>query len=333
MVAYTTYGGLQASIYTDRIQFWLLMPVLLLLVIVAGVLVGDTGAWSSAGEAGLLSTSSPGSYFFSVVLIIGIVASNAFHPGMWQRVYTVESQKALNRSLWGATALAVPITFLLGMAGIAAVGNGSVAPFQYPEVSAALFTLAMDIFPLWMHFLMLVCALMLAMSTLDTLMNGLASGLTTDLAGMGVSRNALMLQARAVTAVLAVPAIIVASQGFSVLYVFLVADLLGAAIAVPMLTGLYSTRMPGWAVLMAGGAGIIVGALFYPESDLVSPMILTAPNREQMFWSFALALVVSSAITAGVVLMRRMWSAGDEYDFARLASNVRLIDEPTSADD
>ena len=62
-------------------------------------------------------------------------------------------------------------------------------------------------------------------------------------------------------------------------------------------------------------------------------MILTAPNREQMFWSFALALVVSSAITAGVVLMRRMWSAGDEYDFARLASNVRLIDEPTSADD
>ena len=333
VVAYTTYGGLQASMYTDRIQFWVLMPVLLLLVIVAGVLIGDTGAWSSAGETGLLSTSSPGSYFFGIVLIIGIVASNAFHPGLWQRVYTVESQRALNRSLWGATALAIPITFLLGMAGIAAVGNGSVAPFQYPEVSAALFTLATDILPLWMHFLMLVCALMLAMSTLDTLMNGLASGLATDLAGMGVSRNALMLQARAVTAVLAVPAIIVASQGFSVLYVFLVADLLGAAIAVPMLTGLYSTRMPGWAVLMAGGAGIIVGALFYPKSDLVSPMILTAPNGEQMFWSFALALVVSSAITAGVVLMRRMWAAGDEYDFARLASNARLIDEPTSGDD
>ena len=85
--------------------------------------------------------------------------------------------------------------------------------------------------------------LMLAMSTLDTLMNGLASGLATDLAGMGVSRGGLMLQARAVTAVLAVPAIIVAAQGFSVLYVFLIADLLGATIAVPMLVGLYSTRI------------------------------------------------------------------------------------------
>ena len=97
------------------------------------------------------------------------------------------------------------------------------------------------------------------------------------MAGVGVSRNALMLLARAVTAVVVIPAIIVASQGFSVLYVFLVADLLGAAIAVPMLTGLYSTRMPGWAVLLSSAAGIIIGALFYPRSDLVSPMLLTAP--------------------------------------------------------
>ena len=143
-----------------------------------------------------------------------------------------------------------------------------------------------------MHFLLLVFALMLAMSTLDTLVNGIASSLATDMAGMGVSRGALMLQARAVTAVIAVPAIIVASQGFSVLYVFLIADLLGAAIAAPMLVGLYSGRMTGWAVLLAGGSGIIVGALFYPRPDLVTPMILTAPNGEQMFWSFLLALLV-----------------------------------------
>ena len=196
-------------------------------------------------------------------------------------------------------------------------------------ITAEMTAITTDLFPLWMHFLMLVSGLMLAMSTLDTLMNGLA----TDLAGMGVSRGALMLQARAVTAVLAVPAIIVASQGFSVLYVFLVADLLGAAIAVPMLVGLYSAQMPGWAVLLAGGAGIIVGALFYPKPDLVSPMILSAPSGEQMFWSFLLALAVSSAITAGVVLLRRVSSAGEEYDFARLASEVQLIDEQAPADD
>ena len=333
VVAYTAYGGLRVSIYTDRIQFWVLIPAMLLMVIVAAVLVSGGGAWDAAGDAGLLSASSSESYFFGIVLVIGIVASNAFHPGLWQRVYTVESQKVLNRSLWGATAIAIPLTFLLGMAGIAAVGNGSVTPFAYPEVSAALFALAFDLFPLWMHFLMLVCALMLAMSTLDTLMNGLASGLAADMAGVGVSRNALMLLARAVTAVVVIPAIIVASQGFSVLYVFLVADLLGAAIAVPMLTGLYSTRMPGWAVLLSSAAGIIIGALFYPRSDLVSPMLLTAPSGGQMLWSFGSALVVSSAITVGVVLLRRITDMGDEYDFARLRSEVRLIDESAAADD
>ena len=332
VVAYTAYGGLRVSIYTDRIQFWVLIPAILLLVIVAGVLVGDGDVWRAASDTGLLSVSSTDSYFFGVVLIIGIVASNAFHPGMWQRVYTMESQKSLNRSLWGATALAIPLTFLLGMAGIAAVGNGSVEPFAYPEVSAALFALASDLFPLWMHFLMLVCALMLAMSTLDTLMNGLASGLAADMAGMGISRNALMLQARAVTAVVAIPAIIVASQGFSVLYVFLVADLLGAAIAVPMLTGLYSTRMPGWAVLLASAAGIVIGALFYPKSDLVSPMILTAPTGGQMLWSFGSALVVSSGITLVLLVWQRVTGVGGEFDFSRLQSDVLLIDEPAAGD-
>ena len=333
VMAYTAYGGIRVSIYTDRIQFWVLIPVMLLLVVVAGAVVSDGEVWKAAGDAGLLSVTSADSYFFGIVLIIGIVASNAFHPGLWQRVYTVESQRALNRSLWGATALAIPLTFLVGMAGIAAVGNGSVEPFVYPEVSAALFALASDVFPLWMHFLMLVCALMLAMSTLDTLMNGLASSLAADIASVGVSRNALMLQARTVTAIAAIPAIIVASQGFSVLYVFLVADLLGAAIAVPMLTGLYSTRMPGWAVLLASTAGVIAGALFYPRPDLVSPMLVAAPSGGQMLWSFGSALVVSSAITLAVVMVRRMADVGIEYDFERLQSEVRLIDEPAAAND
>ena len=333
VVAYTAYGGLRVSIYTDRIQFWVLIPLLLLIVIVAAVLVGRQGVWATAEVAGLLSVSNSGSYFFGIVLIIGIVASNAFHPGMWQRVYTVESQQALNRSLWGAAAIAIPITFLLGMAGIAAVGNGSVAPFQYPQVAAALFALASDVFPLWMHFLLLVCALMLAMSTLDTLMNGLASGLAADLAGIGVRRNTLMLLARGVTVVLAIPAIIVASQGFSVLYVFLIADLLGAAIAVPMLIGLYSSRMPGWAVLLAGGVGIVIGALFYPKPDLISPWAITAPTGGQMFWAFASALVVSSAICAVVILLRRIASPQQQYNFSTLRSDVQLIDEPATGDD
>ena len=333
VIAYTAYGGLRVSIYTDRIQFWVLIPVLLLLLVVAAVLVGNAGAWKAAGASGALSVSNPGSYFFAIVLIIGIVASNAFHPGMWQRVYTVEGQRSLNRSLWAAAVIAIPLTFLMGMAGIAAVGNGSVAPFQYPEVAAALFALAGDVFPLWMHFLMLICALMLAMSTLDTLMNGLASGIAVDMAGVGLQRGTLMTLARAITVIVAIPAIIVASQGHSVLYVFLIADLLGAAIAVPMLIGLYSSRMPGWGVILAGAVGIIIGALYYPKPDLLSPWALTSPIGGQMFFAFASALVISSVIAFVIIIGQRMAAPSREYNFAALNANVGLIDEPAVADD
>ena len=219
----------------------------------------------------------------------------------------------------------------MGMAGIAAVGNGSVAPFQYPQVAAALFALAGDVFPLWLHFLMLICALMLAMSTLDTMMNGLASNIAADMGTMRVSRGTLMLVARAATIVVAIPAIIVSTQANSVLYVFLVADLIGAAIAVPMLTGLYSRRMPGWAVLLAGGAGVVIGALYYPRPDLVSPWALAAPVGQQMLFAFGSALVVSAAITAAVVWGRRLLAPAQQFDFAILNSDVRLIDETAAA--
>ena len=334
VIAYTAYGGLRVSIFTDRIQFWVLMPALLLLVIVAAVIVTGGGVWATAAdiENGPLSVTNAGSYFFAIVLIIGIITSNAFHPGMWQRVYTVESQRALNRSLWGAAAIAIPLTFVMGMAGIAAIGNGSVTPFG-DGASTALFTLAADIFPLWMHFLMLICALMLAMSTLDTLMNGLASGIAADLAGVGVRREALLSLARAVTVIVAIPAIIVASRAESVLYVFLIADLIGAAIAVPMLAGLYSGRMPGWAVLLAGGAGIIIGALFYPRPDLITPWALTAPFGGQMFFAFAAALLVSTAIAAAVICAMWLAAPSRRYDFSILNSRVRPIDEPATGGD
>ncbi len=333
VIAYTAYGGLRTSIFTDRIQFWILIPVLLLLVVVAAALLGRTDAWSTASDAGLLSANNSGSYFFAIVLIIGIVASNAFHPGMWQRVYTVRDQRVLNRSLWGAVAIAIPLTFLMGMSGIAAVGNGSVEPFGYPDVAAALFALAADVFPLWMHFLMLICALMLAMSTLDTLMNGIASGIAADLAGFGLQRGALMNLARGVTVIVAIPAIIVASQGHSVLYVFLIADLLGAALVTPVLVGLYSRRMPGWGVLVASGVGIVVGALYYPRPDLLSPWALTAPAGGQMFWAFASALVISAVITAVIILARRATAPSQEFDFDLLDTRVSLIDSPTAAAD
>ena len=90
--------------------------------------------------------------------------------------------------------------------------------------------------------------------------------------------------------------------------------------------------MTGWGVLVAGGVGIVIGALYYPKPDLLSPWALTAPGGGQMFWAFASALVISSVITLVVILARRAVAPAQEFDFSVLDSSVSLIDSPSAAD-
>ena len=52
-----------------------------------------------------------------------------------------------------------------------------------------------------------------------------------------------------------------------------------------------------------------------------------------MFFAFASALVISSAISLVIIVGRRMVAPTQQYDFAALNSNVGLIDEPAVADD
>ena len=115
--------------------------------------------------------------------------------------------------------------------------------------------------------------------------------------------------------------------------VIVAADLLGAAMAVPMLIGLYSTHMLGWCVLLAGGMGIAIGTLFYRKPDLLTPWALTASAVGQMLFAFASALVISSAVGGAIIMGRRVVASLQEYDLAVFNSSVRLIDQPAVAID
>jgi hypothetical protein len=119
-----------------------------------------------------------------------------------------------------------------------------------------------------------------------------------DLASFGLQRRSLLLLARAVT----------------------------------VLVGLHSRRMPGWGVLLAGGVGVLIGVRYYPKLDLLTPWTWTAPGGGQMFWAFALSLVISSVITAAFIVLCRAAPQFQEFDFELLDSSVSLIDSPAAAD-
>jgi solute:Na+ symporter, SSS family len=242
---YTAIGGLRASLATDRWQAWLLIALLLVVGGVALLRLPEMPV-----EAALPSIPVGSALSVALTLIIAVTAANLFHQGYWQRVWAARDDRALNRGAWLGGATTVAVVALVGGLGMLAAMSG-VALGEPPIPFFALLGEA----PGWLALPALVLAVTLVASSVDTLQNGIAS-----LAVAGSGRRGLSIgAARLATVVLMVPVVAVALQGFSVLRLFLIADLLCAAIVVPVLLGLWRRMSPLAAV--AGGVAGMLGAV------------------------------------------------------------------------
>ena len=209
-VAYTAYGGIRASIFTDSIQFSLILPLVVIMCIVAFVtLDGFGGAFESVRISApqLLSFTHGSGIEFGITLIIAVLAANMFHQGFWQRVYTSRDERAMRRGFGVAAVIVIPIVLLAGILGIMAVGKDVVGD----NPSVALFSLVVEIMPTWAVAMVLLLALVLVMSSLDTLLNGIASAITSDLARFkpNIRGTPLLRSSQGITVLLIFPAIFI----------------------------------------------------------------------------------------------------------------------------
>lgn len=285
--AYTAYGGLPASLATDRWQAWL---VLALGVVVALAVAADEeeplARVRAAEEAASLLV---GAETFAV-LVIAIVAANLFHQGFWQRAWAARDNRALVRGAAGGALLIVPVVLLAGLAGMLAAGGGAV------EVPSLALVGLLDGLGTPLLVLVVVLAVALTASSVDTLQNAL-----TALAAAG-SRGRLGLRgARLATVALTVPAAAIALEGVSVLRLFLVADLLAATVVLPVLLGLLR-----WTTPRAALAGAVAGLLAVVAAGTVESgslagglRLLTLPEGPSLT-AFAAAAVGSGLVTAAV---------------------------------
>ena len=323
-MAYTTYGGLKASVFTDVIQFLFIIPLLLVALIATVVALGGIGTIvegirESAPQ--LLQFDHRPGIEFAVALILAILAANLFHQGYWQRIYSCRTDATVRRAFLYSMALVIPIVFAVGLFGLMAVSQGEV---ENPSV--ALFTLIVDNLSTGLILLVLVLALALVMSSMDTLLNGMVSLIVSDLARFnpGVRSSSLLNSSRVLTVALAVPAIVIASQGYGVLYMFLIADLVAAGAIFPMFFGLYTRHFSGTMAVISIVLGIVVGLLFFPTSDFTSVVIPLLEEGNTM-WSFVAAFLVSGGVAVALALLSaRVWP-GRRYDFDRLKEKVGLI--------
>lgn len=324
-VAYTCYGGLRTSIFTDGLQFLLIVPLLVLITVAALSALGgfDASLQPVRNVApALLSLRNASGVEFGLTLIIAILAANMFHQGFWQRVYACKDERVLRRSFFAGGVLVIPAVVFAGFLGLLAIGQGVAEAHS----SVALFHLVTAVMPKGAILAVLVLALALVMSSMDTLLNAIAAAVTTDLAHFrpGVPAARLLRYARVLTAGIALPAVFVASKGYSVLYLFLIADLVCAGAVFPVFYGLYARRLTGTACLTSCLLGIGVGALFFPKPDF-SPW-LQLPFAGRFLVSFGLAFGVSCSLAVAYDLWAAFKRRTAVFDFNRLGENIQLIE-------
>lgn len=298
---YTTYGGIRGSIFTDALQAAIVIPALLLVFFAVVFSAGGLDAiFTTIREIDptLLNMGHLGGMEFALSLIIAVVAANLFHQGFWSRVYACKDERVVRKSFIYAGVTIIPIVLLAGLFGLVAV---SMNLLDVP--SAALFEVVLAVTPPWVLLVLLVLALALVMSSADTLINAMATVFTVDIARFypAVPPVKLRLFARILTALICIIVVLVASRGYSVLYLFLLADLVCAAALFPTFYGLYTPRLSGRDAALAVVAGIVVGTLLFPDPAFTRGNLLISFTAA-FFVPMVLALIFARVSKAHVEL-------------------------------
>jgi Na+/proline symporter len=287
---YTTWGGLRASLVTDRWQAWLLLA---LLAIVIGVVLTSlpddavTQPWPTAPYEVSLSVA--------LTLVIAVTAANIFHQGYWQRIWSARSDTELRRGAWWGGVLTIPVMLVMGALGMLCMAMGK-NPGSPPIPFFALLSDA----PQWLVLPTLVLAVALVASSVDTLQSGIASLVVT------ARPDVSLASARWVTVLLMLPVVWVSLQGLSVLRLFLIADLLCATAVVPVMLGLWKRMTPSAAVVgaVAGLVGAIVPGWFSGGSLAAGVLAASFPTSVPTLAPFAGALLASTAVSLALAWIR-----------------------------
>ena len=148
----------------------------------------------------------------------------------------------------------------------------------------------------------LILALALTLSTIDTLINAISSILLIN--GNQISKliftNSLKNKTNYIILLISILVFILASKGFSILYLFLLADLFCCAAVVTIFYGFFNRKINPRLSHLSIFSALFLGILFFPSTDYQSSILVgnllpieffsTAIRTNLLFISFAIAI-------------------------------------------
>ena len=297
-LAYTLYGGLRVSIFTDNIQMIVIVALFLISVFYLISFTGEQFSFSFIRQKSLhlLSASYIPNYTAGLTFFIAVAATNLFHQGNWQRVYAAKNNEVLKKSLIVAFIIIIPIVFFMGFSGLVAV---SVNPKVIPDLG--FFSLLLSDQTRFLSLIIIILGLSLTISTVDTLVNATSSLIVVDgkaILNLSKKTNYLTVSKYFIVA-LSIVAFVIASKGFSVLYLFLLADLFCCAFVLTVFYSFYNKKLNEKTAYISIIIGLIGGFLLFPAPDFSKSLLVgvilptntfpTFISQSLLFLSFIIA--------------------------------------------
>jgi len=302
---YTLYGGLRASIITDNSQFFI---ILILLFVSAYFLFNINFNYISfdtiqSNSGHLLSSKYITNYTAGLTFFIAVAATNLFHQGNWQRVFAAKNDKVLKKSLLFSFVIIIPIVFFMGLTGIFSI---SIDSQVNPDL--AFFSILLKGKTEFLSVIIIILAISLTISTVDTLVNAISSIVVVDgkkFYSNPNQKNYLRLS-KVFVVILCIVSFIIASKGFSILYLFLLADLLCCAAVFTVFYGFYQRRINEKHSIVSILFGLFLGILLFPSPDFSKSILVgilfsfdlfpQIVSSSLLFWSFLLATAAPAIV-------------------------------------
>ncbi|KAI7843654.1 hypothetical protein COHA_002556 [Chlorella ohadii] len=268
---YTAYGGLYISILTDQVQGIAVTLLFAFCVIYVaadfryplptpfpGDCCGSAGCTENPMGFCLAGTNKPG-YSSIFVMPASLFTATVFSEAMWQRAWASSDRKALLKgSILGCTGI-VLVVFFVGLCGILAAWGGQITAttdynlYFFAALGAINENNNID---KWIGVIVILLAVGMNMSAVDSLQNGLTAGISSHLLkGRPVSWTKLAVL------IINVPLIVLGARpgglDLKVLDLFLLANMICCTSAIPVLSGLAECLHR-----FIGGASMIFSCVF-----------------------------------------------------------------------
>lgn len=287
-------GGFKVSFLTDVIQGVMVMGLIVIAAIAIGVETKiDT---SLIRDSGLLDASTIG-WQLIYILPVALVTNDFFLSHLWLRTFASKTDKDLWTGITIAAIAILIVLTLVGMTGPIAVWSGAY-PGESPEdvTPSVSFFLLLGQLPSWVVGIVLVMVLTVSTAAFDSIQSAMVSSASNDL-----FRNRLNTwYIRGMVVVVIAPVIVLALKAPSVLQIYLITDLVSAAVIPVLVLGLNDRFFYWWRgfeVVVGGLGGIftvfLFGTVYYGDAYEGGQLILISQGLTSGDWAVFGAFVAA----------------------------------------